>query len=208
MITFFIKYRGTEYKIACIDSSFVVLVDEHEFKYKLMKYSIQLYKDLGINSKQECVICYDEKIGRHLGCCDFKQFVCIDCITSMYNIGSNQCPCCRTEFMTRMLTLVEHMPKEINDAYEKKHKRLAPNKIKAILNDFDIDFEELHREYDDCNYYCDINDHNGNDTIPDYIETLKNSKTYLDNMFTKIRKKLGYRNISHIPNTIYKGILL
>ena len=57
-------------------------------------------KVLGNKKSEECLVCYDTTTMKYkVPCCD-KQYVCLDCLSKMYNISDYKCMFCRKKLFT------------------------------------------------------------------------------------------------------------
>ena len=103
MIKIIIEYRNINYEILYQGGALYPCEDSRDVQYKLMTYYINLWKKTGYLSTGECVVCFeDNKIGTLMGCCNNKHFLCVSCISKMYEAERYDCPCCRENMVSVM----------------------------------------------------------------------------------------------------------
>ena len=90
-------------------------------KYITLKYNNKIYRLLYedkcapgdfkniildmYSNKNTCMVCQDNnnKVGKYMRCCDYKQFICVDCISQLYEFKMYNCPSCRKPFINDLL---------------------------------------------------------------------------------------------------------
>jgi hypothetical protein len=200
MITLSVKYKNFFYSIDCHGDDFYPHETQLDIRQKLMNYFIKQSGNHNSSPLGDCVVCYDNKIGIYMGCCNFKQFLCVDCISELYKAQSPYCPCCRDNLLPIMndrmkqeKTLIE---KEMEVNY---YLRKAMNKrvdIQKIINDlYKFNINMIIEEK--IKIFCDIDDESGSyllqicDNEYGYFCSIT-SRIY----FSKIQRKIGFKPIN------------
>lgn len=202
MITIHVTFRNRVYSVLFHKGNVFPLEDPCDVKYKLMTYYIKLWKDTGVLSTGECVVCYEEnKIGSLMGCCNFKHFLCVGCTSAMYEAGNFNCPCCRenmvsvmTDRMTNQLNWYQQENRK-NDARwglfcKEAKNRISINKIIEYLRELELD--SISEEFMQFTYGYDADTHSTSVFISEesheYYWDLKSPIH-----FNKIQRKVGYK---------------
>ena len=81
------------------NSDVIKFEDRKDFMDKLIKY---IEKTKNNNKENKCIICLDNNIGLYMPCCNFKQFICKQCINHIYINDNYNCPCCRKMYMLKL----------------------------------------------------------------------------------------------------------
>ena len=107
MINLDVCYRDLIYEIFFYEGVFYPCYDNITIQWLLNSYFCRREQDEHIKSTGNCVVCYENNVGTNMGCCDFKQFLCVKCMVMMFSAKTNTCPCCRTEFLSSMYILMD-----------------------------------------------------------------------------------------------------
>ena len=115
----------------------------------LFKKSI--LENVKTNSKKcECLVCYNKKKLKYkIPCCD-KQYICLDCLSKIYNIRDYNCMFCRKKLFTiEMFKIFTEV---------KKHWLFKANNICYYLHSFKIicDVKEI-KKINNYNFEININ---------------------------------------------------
>ena len=222
MIKLIIEFRNIDYEIFYEDGALYPCEDSRDVQYKLMTYYINLWKKTGYLSTGECVVCFeDNKIGTLMGCCNNKHFLCVSCISKMYESERYDCPCCRENMVSvmadRMANQLDWFQRDnmINDPWysffcnEAKAAGLLSSsqiidKIRELGED-DFPTEDEMKSYDTYDEEDNTIEYILNDNI---IESIwfwaKKSPIH----FNKIQRKVGYKpmNMARMGGKIRKVI--
>ena len=199
MIKLLVTFRNHVYDILYHNGALYPCEDFKDVQYKLMTYYINLWKKTGYLSTGECVVCYDNKIGTSMGCCDNKNFLCVSCIAQMYEAGRYECPCCRENMISVMADrigvqsdLYERKFKERDSEYSLINKynkgRFSTFKIIKDLYEFDLPSE------DQLKWWGDYDE----ETNTSEVEIKEHTQEFFWDKksvihFNKIQRKVGYK---------------
>ena len=100
-----INYNKQIYRLLYEDKCAYWLDEPDEFKYILL--------DMCVSHPiiNKCIVCHESKMGRYMNCCDYKQFMCVNCISQMYTLEMYDCPSCRKTFIYDLMFIIQHHSK-------------------------------------------------------------------------------------------------
>jgi len=146
--------------------------------------------------KSICMVCQDNnnKVGKYMSCCDYKQFMCVDCLSQLYEFKMYGCPSCRKPFINDLLINIQRRSKYNKNKYLHLQNHIITqndygvnlyelNSLGESISFFDEEYEEQEQEH---NYYII------------YIRYDNNRKRENKCKFTKIKKKSGYYDFDNI----------
>lgn len=206
MIKLIVEFRNIDYEIFYEDGALYPCEDSRDVHYKLMTYYINLWKKTGYLSTGECVVCFeDNKIGTLMGCCNNKHFLCVSCISKMYEAERYDCPCCREN----MISVMSYRMANQLDWFQRKNMNNDPwysflcmeakaagllsssqiiNKVSELIND-DFPTEDEIRSH----FSFDEEDNSIEYILDDTLESLWFWKKKSPIHFNKIQRKVGYK---------------
>ena len=199
MIKLTVTFRDHEYDILYHDGALYPCEFPEDVYYKLMSYYINIWKKTGYLSTGECVVCYeDNKIGTSMGCCNNKQFLCVSCISKMYEAGRYDCPCCRENIVSVMADRMGEQPNWYERIDEKDPKyevlnsftkgRFSTFKIIKDLQEFDLPSEN------ELKWFVDYNEETNSyefEIFENHTQYFWDKKSVIH--FNKIQRKVGYK---------------
>ena len=183
-----INYNKQIYRLLYEDKCAYWLDEPDEFKYILL--------DMCVSHPiiNKCIVCHESKMGRYMNCCDYKQFMCVNCISQMYTLEMYDCPSCRKTFIYDLMFIIQHHSKYKKYIYLRNHviRKVAHGvKLYSLLNELE--------ESDECFFDEVVNIEVEDIFVKDNNRNLKNRIKHENKCkFTKIKKKSGYYDFDNI----------
>lgn len=184
------------YKYFYVNGDFCRYYDKDQIYIAFLKHYHNIYKTPSEFPKNECVVCYDTNVGTYMGCCNFKNFVCIKCISEMCGVGNYNCPCCRENF----IPLITHYASNL--IKYNKNDNFHINSLNMLFKDYNEEEIKSCEEY--VEYYDEIN------AVVLEIDEECFPSFYLDEEhvkeqhFSKIIRKIGFKPLNSMnQNAIF-----
>jgi hypothetical protein len=110
--------------------------------------------------KSICMVCQDNnnKVGKYMSCCDYKQFMCVDCLSQLYELKMYKCPSCRNPFINDLLINIQCRSKYNKYLHLQNHIITKTDYGVNIyeLNSLEESISFFDEEYEEYEYYKNI----------------------------------------------------